>query len=70
VIIFLIWMWISNVAVLLGAEFNAELERGHAMAAGQPPAGALLGTAGRPQAQEEEAPETQVITVKWRDVNW
>jgi membrane protein len=36
VIIFLIWMWISNVAVLLGAEFNAELERGHAMAAGHP----------------------------------
>ena len=27
VIIFLIWMWISNVAILLGAEFNAELER-------------------------------------------
>ena len=36
VIIFLIWMWISNVAVLLGAEFNAELERGRAMAAGHP----------------------------------
>ena len=34
VIIFLIWMWISNVAILLGAEFNAELERGRAMAAG------------------------------------
>jgi membrane protein len=36
VIIFLIWMWISNVAVLLGAEFNAELERGRAIAAGHP----------------------------------
>jgi len=36
VIIFLIWMWISNVAILLGAEFNAELERGRAMAAGHP----------------------------------
>jgi membrane protein len=36
VIIFLIWMWVSNVAVLLGAEFNAELERGRAMAAGHP----------------------------------
>ncbi len=34
VIIFLIWMWISNVAILLGAEFNAELERGRAVAAG------------------------------------
>ena len=36
IIVFLIWMWISNVAILLGAEFNAELERGRAMAAGHP----------------------------------
>ena len=36
IIIFLIWMWISNVAILLGAEFNAELARGRAMAAGHP----------------------------------
>jgi membrane protein len=36
VIIFLIWMWISNVAILLGAEFNAELERGRAIAGGHP----------------------------------
>jgi membrane protein len=35
VIIFLVWLWISNVAVLLGAEFNAELERGRAIAAGR-----------------------------------
>src|SRR5215470_20431585 len=37
VIIFLIWMWISNIAILFGAEFNAELERGRAIAAGTPP---------------------------------
>ena len=36
VIIFFVWLWISNVAVLLGAEFNAELERGRAMAGGAP----------------------------------
>ncbi len=36
IIIFLIWMWISNVAILLGAEFNAELQRGRAIAAGAP----------------------------------
>jgi membrane protein len=36
VIIFLIWMWISNIAILLGAEFNAELERGRAEARGHP----------------------------------
>ncbi len=37
VIIFLVWLWISNIAVLLGAEFNAELERGRQIAAGHPP---------------------------------
>jgi membrane protein len=36
VIIFFVWLWISNVVVLLGAEFNAELERGRAMAGGAP----------------------------------
>jgi membrane protein len=37
VIIFLVWMWISNTAVLIGAEFNAELARGRAIARGLPP---------------------------------
>ena len=36
VIVFLVWLWISNIAVLLGAEFNAEAERGRAIEAGQP----------------------------------
>jgi membrane protein len=36
VIIFLVWLWISNVAILLGAEFNAELERGRLIEAGHP----------------------------------
>jgi membrane protein len=35
-IIFLIWLWITNIAILLGAEFNAELARGRAIAAGVP----------------------------------
>jgi len=36
VIIFLVWLWISNIAILLGAELNAELERGRQIKAGQP----------------------------------
>jgi membrane protein len=36
VIVFLVWLWISNLAILFGAEFNAELERGRAAAAGVP----------------------------------
>ena len=39
VIIMLIWLWISNLAILLGAEFNAELERGRAAEAGDFPLG-------------------------------
>src|SRR5215216_1304615 len=37
VIVFLVWLWLSNTAILLGAELNAELERGRAIAAGHPP---------------------------------
>jgi membrane protein len=36
VIVFLVWLWISNLALLLGAELDAELERGRRMEAGQP----------------------------------
>ncbi|GGR78275.1 hypothetical protein GCM10010169_23070 [Micromonospora fulviviridis] len=36
VIIFLVWLWLSNIAILLGAEFDAELERSRAIAAGHP----------------------------------
>jgi membrane protein len=36
VIVFLLWLWISNIAVLLGAEFNAELERSRQIEAGHP----------------------------------
>jgi membrane protein len=36
-IVFLVWLWISNVVILLGAEFNAELERGRAIEDGLHP---------------------------------
>jgi membrane protein len=36
-IVFLVWLWISNIMILLGAEFNAELERGRAIEAGLRP---------------------------------
>ena len=37
VIVFLVWLWVSNLAVLLGAEFNAELDRGRRIEGGHPP---------------------------------
>jgi membrane protein len=36
VVVFLVWLWIANIAVLLGAEFNAELERGRRIEGGHP----------------------------------
>jgi membrane protein len=36
VIAFLVWMWITNLAVLFGAELNAEIERGRELEAGVP----------------------------------
>ena len=36
VIVFLIWLWLSNLAILLGAEFNAEIERRRELGAGEP----------------------------------
>jgi membrane protein len=37
VIVFLVWLWLSNLAILLGAEFNAERARGRYIAAGHAP---------------------------------
>ncbi|MFC4503679.1 MULTISPECIES: YihY/virulence factor BrkB family protein [Streptomyces] len=36
VIIFLVWLWITNLAILLGLEFDAELTRRRAVAGGHP----------------------------------
>jgi len=34
IIVFLLWLWIANLALLFGAEFDAELERGRQLQAG------------------------------------
>jgi membrane protein len=36
VIVFLLWLWITNLALLFGAELDAELERGRQLQAGMP----------------------------------
>jgi membrane protein len=36
VIVFLVWLWISNIALLLGAELNAEMQRGRQIEGGHP----------------------------------
>jgi len=34
VVVFLLWVWIANIALIFGAEFDAELERGRQLQAG------------------------------------
>jgi len=36
VVVFLVWLWLSNLAILFGAEFDAELIRGKEVAQGLP----------------------------------
>jgi membrane protein len=36
VVIFLVWLWITNIVILLGAELNAESERGRQIEGGHP----------------------------------
>ena len=42
VIVFLVWLWLSNLALLFGAEFDAELERSRELAAGLPAEDSIL----------------------------
>ena len=37
-IVFLIWLWITNIVILLGAEFNSEMERARQIHGGMRPA--------------------------------
>jgi membrane protein len=50
VVVFLLWLWISNMAILLGAEFNAETERARQLASGVPGADRKL------KLRERQAP--------------
>lgn len=37
IVAFLVWLWLTNVVILFGAELNAELERQRSIEAGHPP---------------------------------
>jgi membrane protein len=52
VICFLVWMWITNIAILLGAEINAERERSQQLREGTPGAEREL------QLEERSEPKT------------
>ena len=65
VIVFLVWLWITNIAILLGAEFNAETQRERAIRAGLPedvePFAELRDTRKLDEPQKREADEAQRV---------
>ena len=58
VITFLVWLWISNVAILLGMELNAEVERSREIEAGTPGAESELQLEPRQAPDDEGQPQT------------
>jgi membrane protein len=58
VISFLVWMWITNIAILLGQQLNAELERSRELEAGTPEAERRIQLPERDAASDEQLPDT------------
>lgn len=56
VVVLLVWLWITNVALLLGAEYNAERERTHEIAHG---VSGSIREIQLPPREEPEAPRTR-----------
>jgi membrane protein len=52
VVSFLVWLWITNIALLLGVELNAEIERTRQLEAGMPNAEEMIQLAPREAAPE------------------
>ena len=62
VIVFLVWMWLTNVAVLLGAELNAETERGRELEEGVPGAEEEIQAPYRRAPKDEDAGENAQLS--------
>ena len=58
VVVFLVWLWITNIAVLLGQEMNAELERSRELEAGQPGAERRIQLERRDEPKDKQVPDT------------
>ena len=59
VVVFLLWLWLTNVAILLGAEFNAETERARQLERGVKGAEREIGLPERDPATREQRPTTK-----------
>ena len=59
VIVFLVWLWITNIAVLLGAELNSETERQREIEAGVPGAEEKIKAPYRDVPKDEREPASR-----------
>jgi membrane protein len=59
VVVFLLWLWLTNLAILLGAEFNAETERAKQLHAGTAGAERELKLPERDAPSERQRPSTR-----------
>jgi membrane protein len=59
VVVFLLWLWLTNLAILLGAEFNAETERAMQLHGGVEGAEEELQLAEREPPSERQRPTTR-----------
>ena len=66
VVALLVWMWLTNVAVLLGAELNAETERGREIEEGVPGAEEEIQAPYRRAPKEEEEENAQLSGARRR----
>jgi membrane protein len=58
VVVFLLWLWLTNIAVLLGVEFNAEIERTREIKRGVPGAREELKLPERDRPNQKQRPST------------
>lgn len=68
VIVFLVWLWITNIAILLGLEFDAETQRERAIRGGLPadvePFAELRDTRKLDEPQKQQAEEAAAIRAR------
>jgi hypothetical protein len=57
-VVLLLWLRITNMAIRLGTEFNAETERAKPLTAGVPDAERTIGLPERKSASEQKLPRT------------
>ena len=57
-IVFLVWVWLTNVAILLGAELNAEHERSRELKEGLPGAERELQLEERTEPKDKQRART------------